>query len=566
MRSIFTKTGALGALTCLLLASPALAADPPPAAPAPAPADPAASPAPAAQAPAGDPGAAPAAAPGGEQPANPDELTEEGGAAELSLANEAIFLKDFAKAARLAHVAMKKTKPSAEKYESAQFALAQSLEKLGLGQGAAEYYFAVAEQRQNPALLSRALAGLARLSRRGELDEDKLLRGVLVEAELSNIPARVADFLHYYRGLANLRQGYRKWSKKDFALVRPNSYYGRRVALAEAVTLVKEDKVDEALDVIDNFLEGEEKRKEKLRAERGILAKAQEASDSKTSADSKKRARTTRVKADPVVDASLIRARLLYEKGEFEDAIAQYVQVGRTPEAPAGELLLERAWAHFRDLSYHDAMGLLYSLGAPSNRELFLPDQYVLRGLIYQRFCHFRAAKASVADFRARYGESIATLRNGAKPLEVPVIAKAAAELPDVAPVVRVARALDTEQKRLVTMADALQEGGIGEHLTHVYQVLSERSAYSLQRTMEDAGNKIADRLLEADEQANLLEYEVGVSIFRPIRDATGKIRVRAAAEEVPGGGPRLYYHFDGEFWSDELPDMRFLIQDRCVE
>jgi hypothetical protein len=195
-----------------------------------------------------------------------------------------------------------------------------------------------------------------------------------------------------------------------------------------------------------------------------------------------------------------------------------------------------------------------------------LPDQYVLRGLIYQRFCHFRAAKASVADFRARYGESIATLRNGAKPLEVPVIAKAAAELPDVAPAVRVARALEAEQQRLVTMADALQEGGIGEHLAHVYQVLAERSGYSLQRTLEEAGNKIADRLLEADEQANLLEYEVGVSIFRPIRDASGKIRVRAAAEEVPSGGPRLFYHFDGEFWSDELPDMRFLIQDRCVE
>lgn len=482
------------------------------------------------------------------------------------MANEAIFLKDWAKAARLAHISMSKTKPSAEKYESAQFALAQSLEKLGLGQGAAEYYFAVAEQRQNPALLSRALAGLARLSRRGELDEDKLLRGVLVEAELSNIPPRVADFLHYYRGLANLRQGYRKWSKKDFALVRQDSYYGRRVALAEAVTLVKEDKVDEALEVIEGFLSSEEKRKEKIREEKGILAKAQETADSKTSAESKRRARQTRVKADPVVDAKLIRARLLFERGEYEEAISQYVDVGKTPEFPAGELLLERAWAHFRDNSYHDAMGLLYALGAPSNRELFLPDQYVLRGLIYQRFCHFRAAKAAVADFRARYGESIGVLKAGSVPLDIPVIAKAAAELPDVAPAVRVARAVDTERKRLKNLGSVLKEGGVGDQLERIYQVLSDRSSYNLARTMEEAGNKIADKLLEADEQANLLEYEVGVSIFRPIRDASGKIRVRAAAEEVPSGGPRLYYHFDGEFWSDELPDMRFLIQDRCVE
>ena len=95
----------------------------------------------------------------------------------------------------------------------------------------------------------------------------------------------------------------------------------------------------------------------------------------------------------PEAEARLVRARLLYDASRFVNAIDEYLHVPRTRASPAGELLMERAWTHYRSGEMHDAMGLIYSLGAPSNRNLFLPDQYVLRGLIYQRFCHFRAAK-----------------------------------------------------------------------------------------------------------------------------------------------------------------------------
>ena len=436
------------------------------------------------------------AAPAPAEPAtgavDPATLEDEGGAAELSGANEALYLKDYARAARLAHVSMTKTKPTAEKYESAQFALAEALDALGLSQAAAEYYFAVVEQRQNPALLSRALTALARLAEKDQIPEEQLLRGVLVEAELSNLPPEVADFLHYYRGLSNLRQGYRRWAEKDFERVNAEGEYARRVAMAQVITLVRDGKGDEAIDV--------------------------------------------------------------------------YQRVGRTYDTPAGEVLLERAWAHFRGREYHDAMGLLYALGAPSNRDLFLPDQYVLRGLIYQRFCHFRAAKAAVADFRAKYGAAVAELKAGKRPLDVAPVARAADDLPDIAPAVRVDRFTRAEVEKLDAMASTLEEGGVLEHLRALYTVLRNRSAFRLQLARDAGAAKSAERLLDADEQANLLEYEVGVSIFRPIRDATGKIGVRDKAETVPGGGTRTYYPFDGEFWSDELPDMRFLIQDRCVE
>lgn len=500
-----------------------------------------------------------AAAPAeGAAPAGQAEATEEGGAVELSGANEAIYLEDWPRAARLAYLAMRKTKPSAEKYESAQFALAQALEQLQLRQASAEYYFAVAEQRQNPALLARSLQGLERLSRDGVLDEEKLLRGVLVEAELSNIPAKVGDFLHFYRGIANLRAGYRRWAKKDFAAVRPDTYYGRRVQLTEAVTLVREGKNDEALKLVDAFITARAKDQADEEAATAPAAPAPETSSEQAG-----------VRVVPVgseADARLIRARLLYEMGRYDDAIAEYKRLRRTKASPAGELLLERAWAHFRGGAYHDSMGLLYSLGAPSNRDLFLPDQYVLRGLIYQRFCHFRAAKAAVDDFRARYGAMVAELKSGKPAREVEIISAAALDRIEVRPFALISREVNQEKELADDLSSTLEEGGLSVHLVALYQLLEDRATWMLDRAMEAGARTVAEKLLEADEQANLLDYEVGVSIFRPIRDPSGKLRLRQEVEVVPRGGNRVYYPFDGEFWSDELPNMRFLIQDRCVE
>lgn len=475
--------------------------------------------------------AAPAA---GDAPAE-EELSEDGGALEFAQAMEQLLLENYIAAARLAYVAMKKTKPSAEKYESAQFVLAESLAGAGLSSAAAEYYFAVADQRQNPALLPRALSGLERLTRQGLVDEDKLLRGVLVEANLSNVPLEVETFLSFYRGLSNLRLGYRRWAAADFSILGKEGFYAQLAQYVRVVTLVRDEKSEKALEVVDALLE-DDKNEERVLDE--VIKKR----------------------------LLLVRARLLYEGGKLKESIEEYSKLRGTVDAQEGEILVERAWAHFRNGDYHDAMGLLYALAAPSSRELFLPDQYVLRGLIYQRFCHFRAAKAAVRDFRDRYGDAVMALKRGESPDEVPVVAAAAKILPEVEPSLRVLTAVQNEKLRLEDIASSIEEGGLLAHMNSLYGTLTGRAERLHRRAMMEGSRLAAERLLESDEQANLLEYEVGVSIFKPIASASGEVKLRQAAEEVPSGGPTVYYPFDGEFWTDELPHMRFLIQDRCVE
>ena len=109
-------------------------------------------------------------------------------------------------------------------------------------------------------------------------------------------------------------------------------------------------------------------------------------------------------------------ARLLYEQKQFA---AAYDTLGEIPAKTelGSEILLERAWSKYKAGDPHRAMGLLYALDAPVYRKLFAPEKYMLRALIYRRFCHFRAAKLAARQFRVYFGQTAAGDPRRASPL-----------------------------------------------------------------------------------------------------------------------------------------------------
>ena len=60
----------------------------------------------------------------------------------------------------------------------------------------------------------------------------------------------------------------------------------------------------------------------------------------------------------------------------------------------------------------------------------------------------------------------------------------------------------------------------------------------------------------------NLLEYEIGLSIYKRIKGTP--TQKEAKEETIPYAGAQIYYEFDDEFWNDELHNYRFFIEDRC--
>lgn len=443
----------------------------------------------------------------------------------LADAADALRAEDYAVAARRAFAAMNVDNEAAETKERAELYLARALAGQGLSQAAAEHFRAVFVTRSTPALLVDAIGGLEALSRRGRVDERIVLETAVVETDLATLPPALADFLTYHRGLANLRTGHTTWSQRDFAKLTGDTYYAQRTRWIAAVTDVRDGRPDEAAKQVDAMLEAG-------------------------------------VDRDMQAILTVMRARLSYQAGDMADAITRYRSVRRTAETSSGELLLERAWAHFAHGEHHDAMGLVHALGAPVHRRDFLPEQYILRGLIYQRFCHYRAARHAVRDFQTAYGHALHALAQGERPESIETLVAAAERQPEGRGIAHVRRAIAIERKRTTEFGD----NALAAHLDAVYAALADRTARRYSVAMEDGAAWAADALLQIAEQANLLDYEVGVSLFKPVQPLEGGLGIRQPAARIPRNGDKSYFAFDDEYWTDELENMRFLIQDRCVD
>ncbi len=95
-------------------------------------------------------------------------------------------------------------------------------------------------------------------------------------------------------------------------------------------------------------------------------------------------------------------ARLAYQGGDDQNALALYQRVGRSgPEWL--DALFEASWAHFRTAEDEKALGNLLTLHAPFFQDRFFPESFVLKALVMYQNCRYADARAALAEFEQRY-------------------------------------------------------------------------------------------------------------------------------------------------------------------
>ena len=203
----------------------------------------------------------------------------------------------------------------------------------------------------------------------------------------------------------------------------------------------------------------------------------------------------------------------------------------------------------------------------------FLPERYLLRSLIFGKYCHFRAAKRSIEMFRQRFAKEISSLKGGARPEEIAELREAAFERTastGAGAIEALARQMAAEQRRVGSVSawgGVKAAGSLNQFLSDVYGVKVRGLRFRQGQLLRTAAEGVAAELLHANEQMNLLEYEVGLGIYRRIgRDARVATTDAERKVTIPKVSDQVYFHFDGEYWTDELPDMQFFIEDRCVD
>lgn len=416
-----------------------------------------------------------------------------------------------------------------ENYPWAQYFLAQSLIDLKLRHAGVYYLSRVAKERANPAALTKALEAL---QAQGNFPHDERMvdEQTFGTLDVAFLPDAVSAYAHYHQGLIDLRLGHEKWAETHFAKLAQDTPEASKARFAVLVSRLKTSKRELPKEMIQQFLELSE--------------------DEKLSREARN-------------ESLMAVARLRYELKDYRGALDAYSKVVLPPLDPGrATLYLEEAWTRFQLGEVHAAMGILTTLDAPSFRDEFLPDKYILRAFVFKELCHYLPAKRAAKELTRRYADSLEAIHERQDLTADPRLRRAAASHGTTQRAERFLLSLDREGEQLGRYAGSFGERLFG-HLTKLYDLARAEAERSFQQQLAESVREEADKLLRAAEQVRLMEYEVGLKLYERVKRGS---KLVIAPEESALTPSQVGYRFDGEYWNDELRDYRFSLKSRCIE
>jgi hypothetical protein len=504
------------------LASAALLAAPAPVRAAPPASAPAASPAPAP--PPTAPEAKDAAAPKDAPPPAPEKVPDE--VFDKALAD--YFAGNPRAAAGPLYAWLSAAPRTHENYAWGQYFLARSLIDLGFTHAGSVYLARIARERSNPTVLPRALETLRELTDRPH-DEVMIDEQVFGALDLGFLQEEAGAYAHYQQGLVDLRVGNERWATTHFSKLPGGSAEASRARFALLVTRLREVKEPND-ELIEDFL---------------TLSR-----DEKLTRESRN-------------EAALAVARLRYERQDYPGALEAY-QLVKLAELDPGRatLYLEEAWTRYKLGEPRASMGILTTLDAPSFRDEFLPDKYLLRALIYRDLCHYLPAKRAAKELTRRFADSLEAIRSREDLTQDARLRRAASAHGATKRAARFLEVLELEGERLGRYAGSFGER-LYTHLTKTYDLSHAEAQRVYQARLEEAVRQEADTLLRAAEQVRLMEYEVGLKLYERVKKGSKRV---APPEEEELSPAQVGFTFDGEYWNDELRTYRVRLESRCIE
>lgn len=411
-------------------------------------------------------------------------------------------------------------------YAPAMLELSEALSRLGYTVASTAWLVRITRERADPVVVGQAVARLTQ--RLGPGQDDSLEERVLGPLDVAALPEEAARRARLVQGLLDLKAGRRSWAEASFAKLAPGTLEAAEAVLARLVTRVRRGEP----------------------AERLVAPFLALAADPRTPP-------TVRL------EAQLAVARLRYEAKDFAGALEAYQKVSLPPLDPGrAALYLEEAWTFYRLGRTEEALSLLITLDAPAFAGAFLPDRDLLRAQLYLDRCHYLGARGAARELLRRYDSALEAIRRRQDLGEVKSLRAAALSRPAVRRAQDFLDRVEAERTALYREGQALGEP-LFAHLADLYATELAEAERVRDARLTVALDAVAERLLDAAEQARLVDYEVGMKLNAQL-EVNPKALVLAQPE--PGGGPEVAYRFTGEYWNDELRDYRVTLDDRCGE
>lgn len=431
--------------------------------------------------------------------------------------------KRYLKATIEFHAFLQHSTPDDEDHEWAEFFYGVGLHQIGFSHAAVDILAHLVMQKPNPQIVTYCLELFERIMRSQPYDHDLLVNRVLCDQEYGFIEGDLVNFVNYYQGVHAWKQGFWQWGDRHFAGIKPKTYYHNRFLYQKALLMVYRDRIDDAVATLRTILADRDESDELLDDVRRTLA------------------------------------RLLYEMREYGEADRLYWRIKENISGQSRNLM-ERAWVHYRMGNAERAMGLLYAFEAPAFKTAFTPEYYILKSFIYKDVCHYQRAMDMVAEFKSRYGSTLDKIYRRKGPRENRELLLVVLNRDNVARLFKFLELLEEEQAGLGKLADAPR---LREKLQEIYALKMAQSKIELRRVVDDAYEMLANEMLEYEEEAYLMEYEIGLDMYQRVSQVHYSDADEALAEEKSDKGLSIY-PFQGEFWNDELADYRVVLPNKC--
>jgi hypothetical protein len=413
--------------------------------------------------------------------------------------------------------------PSTPEYSEGKLAVAIGLFNLKITYGATVMLMDLAKTRIGTQIGNYALNYLDEITQTTVYDSKELTTDFLNSYEFANMPPKIQSFVSFHQSILNSAYGFKRWADPEFAKIHKESYWYYMWMYLSALKHIQNQKVEQASAIFD-AINADEKAPPKIKEK-----------------------------------SKLQTARLLFEKGNFEEALKVYRELN-LPLREMGRLLLERSWAMYYLKDYSHALGVIRALESPYFASSMNPESYVLEMVIYKQLCHYEAVEESVGRFYERFTPTLDLIRHR-KPLQKDYILGSMAlmeyDIQDLANFVDMIR---KEREELDTYSwDSFP---FFKELMSKYKAKDKEVRMRLDSDIERKTKSIAEDLLDIKEQVDYIDYTSKLDALRIVR--RGENRLYRSEKINYLLFDRIFWPFKGDYWLDELPDYRVLIQSQC--
>ena len=465
--------------------------------------------------------------------------------------------------ASLAFFQMLRDNQYPDKEAKIQYYLARSLYDQQMYHSAQYYFTEVIKKGPSTPYFSKALPKLVTISKYTGDDSD--LAKIVSKVPVEQFPASARNQYYYLAGLRLYEQDKLTDARKSFAQVSEKSDLYTKSKYFEGVIYYKQEKLRSAVKSFTEVVKSD--------------------TDPTTPGEIEEAGRLR--------DLSLLNiARIYYSIQRFPESIQWYDNVPRDSRYWA-EAQFESAWADFVTSDVNRTLGQVLTVQSPFfDKQEFIPEASILRALTFFNLCEYSEVDRELATFDSTFKPMQEEMKDflkqyegdagkavydqaydryfGPKP-DKTLIPKAAfvriLRNQDLAGIVSHLQVMESEEK-LIDEQKSQWKDSLGENLHKVIAEdrdrLKRRAGSMLLRDMSSMATMLGGLI----GQSQIIQFEKKDAVradyqykltSQDVQDTSKEFQIDFATSP-----DRIFWPFNGEFWSDELGYYWYTEQGSC--